>query len=60
MGAALLAGLAVGFWQDLDELQSLNQLGQIFQPMMEEERKERLYKGWKQAVKATQVFAEDE
>ncbi|MCP1639616.1 glycerol kinase [Streptococcus gallinaceus] len=60
LGAALLAGLAVGFWQDLDELQSLNQLGQIFQPMMEEERKERLYKGWKQAVKATQVFAEDE
>lgn len=60
LGAALLAGLAVGFWQDLDELQSLNHLGQIFQPMMEEERKERLYKGWKQAVKATQVFAEDE
>ncbi|MBY5035598.1 glycerol kinase GlpK [Streptococcus gallolyticus] len=59
LGAALLAGLAVGFWKDMAELQSLNQTGQIFHPSMEQERKEKLYKGWKRAVKATQAFAEE-
>lgn len=58
LGAAFLAGLAVGFWKDLDELKTLNKAGQVFQPSMNNARKEQLYRGWKQAVKATQVFAE--
>ncbi|HEL2251779.1 TPA: glycerol kinase GlpK [Streptococcus suis] len=58
LGAAFLAGLAVGFWKDLDELKELNAVGQSFQPTMNEARKEQLYKGWKKAVAATQLFAE--
>ena len=58
LGAAFLAGLAVGFWKDLDELKELNAVGQSFQPTMNEARKEKLYKGWKKAVVATQLFAE--
>ena len=58
LGAAFLAGLAVGYWKDLDELKLLNETGELFEPSMNESRKEQLYKGWKKAVKATQVFAE--
>ena len=59
LGAAFLAGLAVGYWKDLTDLQALNATGQLFIPEMPLERKEQLYKGWKKAVKATQVFAEE-
>lgn len=59
LGAAFLAGLAVGYWQNLEELKELNAVGQAFHPEMEDSYKEKLYKGWKKAVKATQVFAEE-
>ena len=59
LGAAFLAGLAVGYWKDLTDLQALNATGELFIPEMPLERKEQLYKGWKKAVKATQVFAEE-
>ena len=58
LGAALLAGLAVGFWRDMDELRSLNATSQLFKPEMNNARKEQLYRGWKKAVAATQLFAE--
>ena len=58
LGAAFLAGLSVGYWKDLDELRTLNETGEFFEPSMNESRKEQLYKGWKKAVKATQAFAE--
>ncbi|WP_170236436.1 glycerol kinase GlpK [Streptococcus hyovaginalis] len=57
LGAAFLAGLAVGYWKDMDALKELNETGQLFQATMNESRKEKLYKGWKRAVKATQVYA---
>ena len=60
LGAAFLAGLTVGYWKDLEELKSLHGAAQIFEPKMGEARKEDLYKGWKKAVKATQVFAESD
>ena len=60
LGAAFLAGLTVGYWKDLDELKSIHGVAQIFEPKMDEARKEKLYKGWKKAVKATQVFAESD
>ena len=60
LGAAFLAGLTVGYWKDLEELKSLHGAAQIFEPKMDEARKEKLYKGWKKAVKATQVFAESD
>ena len=60
LGAAFLAGLTVGYWKDLEELKSLHGAAQIFEPKMDESRKEELYKGWKIAVKAAQVFAESD
>lgn len=60
LGAAFLAGLTVSYWKDFDELKSLHGAAQIFEPKMDEARKEKLYKGWKKAVKATQVFAESD
>lgn len=60
LGAAFLAGLAVGYWEDLDSLKELNATGKLFKSSMNESRKEKLYKGWKKAVKATQLFAIDE
>lgn len=56
LGAAYLAGLAVGFWKDLDELREFTQEGDIFTPQMDEEERTELYDGWKEAVKATQLF----
>ena len=58
LGAALLAGLAVGFWRDMDEVKSLNATRQLFKPEMNNARKEQLYRGWQKAVAATQLFAE--
>lgn len=60
LGAAFLAGLAVGYWKDMDALKELNETGQLFQASMNESRKEKLYKGWKRAVRATQVYATDQ
>ena len=57
LGAALLAGLAVGFWRDMDEIRSLNATSQLFKPEMNNARKEQLYRGWQKAVAATQLFA---
>ena len=51
LGAAYLAGLAVGFWRDRDEVASLWTAGQLFTPSMERERREALYRGWLRALK---------
>ena len=59
LGAAFLAGLATGYWESLDELKNLNTAGKLFVPTMENEEREKLYKGWKRAVRATQIFAEE-
>lgn len=60
LGAAFLAGLAVGYWKDLEGLKGLNGTSRLFEPVMSVERKEELYKGWKRAVKATQAFAKED
>ncbi len=56
LGAAYLAGLAVGFWDSKEEISKRWALDGTFKPKMEEKRKEQLYRGWKMAVEATQVF----
>lgn len=53
MGAAYLAGLAVGFWRDLDELKASWRLDQRFEPDMSAERRTKLYRGWQKAVLST-------
>lgn len=50
MGAAYLAGLAVGYWNDREEIQKIWSLESSFEPSMEKEKRERLLKGWKRAV----------
>ena len=56
LGAAFLAGLAVGYWKDLDELKAEYTEGDVFKPTMPKEESEDLYAGWQQAVEATRVF----
>lgn len=58
LGAAYLAGLAVGFWEDIEELKSLRKVGEKYEPKMNNSKKEKLYRGWKKAVEATEKFAE--
>jgi glycerol kinase len=58
LGAAYLAGLAVGFWEDRRQVTEHYSIDRIFEPQMEAARREHLYNGWKQAVKATQAFHE--
>lgn len=56
LGAAYLAGLAVGFWKSLDDIKSNWNLDKRFEVAMEEDNREQLYTGWKKAVKAAQAF----
>lgn len=50
MGAAYLAGLAVGFWADKNELKAKYKVSRRFLPEMAVETREKLYKGWQRAV----------
>lgn len=59
LGAAYLAGLAVGFWKSKDKIKQRWKLETEFKTELEEEEREKLYKGWKTAVKATQAFKLD-
>ena len=60
LGAAFFAGLATGYWKNLEEIKNLNSAGKLFVPAMKENEREKLYKGWKCAVRATEFFAKDE
>lgn len=60
LGAAYLAGLAVGYWRNKDEIRENWMLGKEFEPEMESEKREKLLKGWKRAVKCALAWAEDE
>jgi len=51
LGAAYLAGLAVGVWKTKEDLVSTWQLDNRFEPAMDAEKSAKLYKGWKKAVK---------
>ena len=59
LGAAYLAGLAVGFWTSKEELASRWLLNRRFEPAMEEEKRAKLYKGWLKAVERTKDWEED-
>jgi glycerol kinase len=56
LGAAYLAGLAVGFWSDCEEIANLWQVDRRFEPLMPEDQREQLYRGWRDAVNATMGF----
>ncbi len=59
LGAAYAAGLAVGFWSDIDALRSNWGVDRTFEPAMDAERRETLYKGWQKAVARTLEWIED-
>lgn len=60
LGAAYLAGIAVGFWKDKQEVKQNWALSRIFTPSMEETLRQERIKGWKRAVRCALAYAEDE
>ena len=50
LGAAYLAGLAIGFWRNTAELESFWRIERVFEPQINEAQREDLYAGWKKAV----------
>jgi glycerol kinase len=58
LGAAYLAGLAVGFWVDKDEITKRWSVNRVFNPNMGEERKAKLYSDWKKAISRSTKWAE--
>ena len=50
LGAAYLAGLAVGFWNSFDEIEQIREVSMVFTPEMDMETRDKLYSGWKKAV----------
>lgn len=53
MGAAYLAGLAINYWENLDEIKNIYQIDQEYQPKMPRESAKILYQGWQEAIKRT-------
>ncbi len=60
LGAAYLAGLAVGYWKDREEIRDNWQIGKVFQPAMAPEKRGELIKGWKRAVRCALAWADEE
>lgn len=60
LGAAYLAGLAVGYWDSLQDVTNNWAVDRVFTPAMSEGDREKLYKGWKRAVDRARDWAKDE
>ena len=60
MGAAYLAGLAVGYWKNKEEVQKNWAVDQVFYPEITEEERQRRLKGWNKAVKYAYGWAKEE
>jgi len=58
LGAAYLAGLAVGFWSSIDELQQYWQKDKSFTQQMKQESVDELQKNWKRAIRAAQAWTD--
>ncbi|SHH95651.1 glycerol kinase GlpK [Virgibacillus chiguensis] len=56
LGSAYLAGLALGYWKDKDEIASQWEVEKTFHGNMGKQEREKLYAGWQKAVEATRVF----
>lgn len=59
LGAAYLAGLAVKFWESIDEIQSQWKVNKTFSPEIDDQKREELTKEWTRAVKAAQAWADE-
>ena len=58
LGAAYLAGLAVGYWKDLDELRALVSENEIFQPDMSQTDRLKKLNGWHNALEAVRYYSQ--
>jgi glycerol kinase len=58
LGAASLAGIAVGFWKDQQEVRSRRKKDSLFSPQMAEEKRKALIAGWRRAVARSLNWAE--
>ena len=59
MGAAYLAGLAVGYWKDLDDIRRNWAVDREFDPTISQEEAQKRIMGWKKAVACAKLWAED-
>ena len=59
LGAAYLAGLAVGYWKNVEDIQHQWQADKTFSPSLDEEKRNDLVKGWQRAVKASISWADE-
>ena len=59
LGAAVLAGLGVGFWKHRSELPASEAGITVFEPRMSADRREALYDGWRRAVERSREWVEE-
>lgn len=59
LGAAYLAGLAVGFWESTEEIEKIREVDKIFSPDMEKSVRDHLYHNWLRAVERSKGWAEE-
>ena len=60
LGAAYLAGLAVGYWESRDDIRNNWAVDRVFKPSMPDEKRHKLLKGWHKAVKCAIIWSEDD
>ena len=58
LGAAYLAGLAVGFWSGMEEIETIREVSKVFEPQITKEERDVLYSGWKRAVERAKGWVE--
>jgi glycerol kinase len=59
LGAAYLSGLAIGFWNDIKEIETYWQKERIFEPRMNSDVRNLYHKNWKKAIRAAQAWTEE-
>ena len=60
LGAAYLAGLAVGYWDNLDDIRRNFRLDRIYEPDITDEELARKLRGWRKAVKYSFGYARED
>ncbi|WP_219703951.1 glycerol kinase GlpK [Marinomonas lutimaris] len=60
LGAAILAGLAVVFWDSIDDIKEHAKIDKTFEPTMQDAERARRYKGWQKAVSRSLKWAEED
>ena len=59
MGAAYLAGLATGYWKDVDEIRAIWKISRSFTPQIEAQKREEMLRGWERAVRCAYGWAKE-